>query len=303
MSEPIDIVVPVLLPNDAWYNEYKKYNKNEHPGRVRDMGTFKYVLRSIDKNMPWVNKIFIILYDETQIPAWLNTDNPKIKIILHKDLLPAERLPNFSSVQVDMRLSFIKELSEHFIFINDDMFFNKPIKETDYFRNGKPVHIPSMRLVNNYNNLTKAQWGKIELNNYKFLNKIVGGQRYFWTGHAPIPFNKTFQQFVWEKYRAEIEKHMTGSHVRADNNLCNWLFYNMEECFEQTVNLPADKLPARKYFPLSDKTTERDLTAAFNKFAILCINDGNAVSKFDRVKKMVNNVMNKKYPNKSRFEK
>lgn len=304
MSEPIDIVMPVLLPNEIWYEEYKKYNKNEHPSRVRDMCTFKYVLRSIDKNMPWVNKIFIILYDETQIPDWLDTNNPKIKIILHKDILPAERLPNFSSVQVDMRLSFIEELSEQFIFINDDMFFNKPIKETDYFRDGKPVHIPTMKYVNSYN-LTKAQWGKIEQNNYNFLNKIAGRKIHFWTGHAPIAFTKTFQQFIWFKYRKEIEKHMSGLHIRADNNLCNWLFYNMEEYYQKTANVAADKLPARKYFPLSDKTTESEVAAAaaFKTYPILCVNDGNAVSKFDRMKTILNKVMQAKYPEKSSFEK
>ena len=109
MNDKIDIVVPWLNPNEKWYNEYKKYSKNENPARVRDFGTFKYVLRSIDKNINWLNKLYIILYDETQVPEWLNTNYDKVKIIYHKDLLPAERLPNFSSVQVDMRLSFIKE--------------------------------------------------------------------------------------------------------------------------------------------------------------------------------------------------
>lgn len=305
MSNPIDIAVPVLLPNDGWYEEYKKYNKNEHPGRIRDMGTFKYVLRSIAKNMPWINRIFIILFDKTQIPDWLNTDCPKIKVLCHKDILPPERLPNFSSVQVDMRLSFIDELSDNFIFINDDMFFNKPIKETDYFRDGKPVHIPSMKQVNNYNNLTKAQWGKIEFNNYDFLNRIVGQKLHFWTGHAPIPFNKTFQQFIWNKYKDEFNKKLSGSHLRADNNICNWLFYNMEEYYRQSVNVPADKLPARHLLQLNDRMDERTLTRMIERFPILCINDGNGVSAkgFDKVKRVVNNVLNKKYPNKSEFEK
>lgn len=303
MNDPIDIVVPVLLPNDNWYNEYSKYNKNEHPGRIRDMGTFKYVLRSIDKNIPWVNKIFIILFDESQIPEWLNIDNSKIKVLFHKDILPPERLPNFSSVQIDMRLSFIDELSENFIFINDDMFFNAPIKETDYFRDNKPVHIPSMKVVKNYNTLTKAQWGKIERNNYDFLNKIAGQMLHFWTGHAPIPFNKTFQKFIWKKYENILNEKLSGSHLRADNNVCNWLFYNMEEYYHQSVNIPANKLPARYLLQLNDTINERTLMQYIAKFPILCINDGNGVHNFEKVKCIVNNVLNKKYPNKSGFEK
>lgn len=306
MNDKIDIVVPWLNSNEKWYNEYKKYSKNENPARVRDSGTFKYVLRSIDKNINWLNKLYIILYDETQVPEWLNTDYDKVKIIYHKDLLPAERLPNFSSVQVDMRLSFIKELSDNFIFINDDMFFTKNIPETAYFRNNKPVHIPTMRMVNNYNFLTKAQWGKIEKNNYEFVNKAINSRvkLYFWTGHLPISFNKTFQQFAWFKYKKEFESALAGEHIRANNNLSNWVFYNLEEVTKNCVLVDKTQLPKQTYFPLSNKITYNDIISALNKNSIICINDSDGLTcNFKKVKNNVLNALNNKFPEKSKFEK
>lgn len=302
MQDKVDIIIPWLNPNEQWYSAYEQYSKNEHPGRIRDMGTFKYVLRSIAKNTPWVNKVFIVLFDETQIPDWLNMKSDKIKIILHKDLLPAERLPNFSSVQVDMRLSFIDELANNFIFMNDDMFFTKYIPKTTYFRNSKPVHIPSMKVVQSYH-LTTAQWGKIEMNNYVFLNKIANKKLHFWTGHAPIAFNKLFQKFIWSKYKNEFEHAMSGKHVRSDNNLCNWLFYNMEEYYAQTVNVDAKLLPKRKYLSLTDNTTQKDITNALDSFSIVCLNDGDAVNKkFNEIKNIVLKCLDKKFNEKSEFE-
>lgn len=303
MSNKIDIVIPWLNPNEKWYKEYKKYSKNEHPGRVRDLGTFKYVLRSIERNVPWVNKIFIILYDETQIPEWLNTENEKIKIIFHKDILPEERLPNFSSVQVDMRLSFIEELSNSFIFMNDDMLFLNKTKSTDFFVNGKPVHIPSMKKVQKYN-VVNAQWGKIELNNYNFVNKLANAKLHFWTGHAPIPFNKVFQQFLWKKFKQEFDLALTGAHIRADNNMCNWVFYNLEEFYKQTENIKSEKLPTRKYFALKDSTSFKELNNCLNSYDIVCINDGDAVNKnFEKIKSIVKECLNTRFPDKSNFEK
>lgn len=306
MNDKIDIVVPWLNPNEKWYNEYKKYSKNENPARVRDFGTFKYVLRSIDKNINWLNKLYIILYDETQVPEWLNTNYDKVKIIYHKDLLPAERLPNFSSVQVDMRLSFIKELSDNFIFINDDMFFTKNIPDTVYFRNNKPVHIPTMRMVNNYNSLTKAQWGKIEKNNYEFVNKALNSRvkLHFWTGHLPIPFNKTFQQFAWFKYKKEFEAALAGEHIRANNNLSNWVFYNLEEATKNCILVDKTQLPKQTYFSLSNKTTYNDIISALNKNSIICINDSDGLTRnFEKVKNNVLKALNNKFPEKSKFEK
>ena len=39
----------------------------------------KYSLRSAEKYAPWIRNIYIVTYE--QVPAWLNTKHPKIKII------------------------------------------------------------------------------------------------------------------------------------------------------------------------------------------------------------------------------
>ena len=143
-DEPIDIVVPWVNPNDSvWRKEFEYWKKketgNKDACRYRDWGFIKFVLRSIEENCPWCRYVFLVLSGPSQIPDWLNIENPKLKIIFHKDYIPEEFLPTFNSNVIELFYSNIKELSENFILINDDMFFCQKKNEDFFFKNNIPV--------------------------------------------------------------------------------------------------------------------------------------------------------------------
>ena len=66
--------------------------------------------------------LFICVFDEHQIPAWLNTDNDKLKIIYHKDILKPEMLPTFNGLCIESYMVLHKELSNNFVLCNDDFY-------------------------------------------------------------------------------------------------------------------------------------------------------------------------------------
>lgn len=72
-------------------------------GRYADNGELKYSLRSAEKYAPWIRRIFIVT--DNQIPEWLNTDNQKVQIVDHTEIMPAECLPCFNSAVIEMFLS------------------------------------------------------------------------------------------------------------------------------------------------------------------------------------------------------
>jgi len=107
-------------------------------GRYANNDELKYSLRSVEKYAPWIRKIFIVT--DNQIPAWLNTENPKIEIIDHKDILPKVCLPCFNSSVIEYHIYKIPGLSEHFLYSNDDMFLNKPVQPGMFFAaDGLPI--------------------------------------------------------------------------------------------------------------------------------------------------------------------
>jgi len=98
----------------------------------------KYSLRSLEKYAPWINNVFIVT--DNQVPKWLNLNHPKIKIIDHKDIMPAEALPCFNSNAIEHCIVNIDSLSEYFLYANDDTFFCSPVEPEFFLNKGKIIY-------------------------------------------------------------------------------------------------------------------------------------------------------------------
>ena len=142
---PIDIVVTWLDGSDeSWLKEKKKYyemadsqTQMENPvERYRDWGLLQFWFRAIEKYAPWARYIFFVTCGHK--PEWLNTENSKLRFVSHRDFIPPEYLPTFCSDTIELNLWRIEDLSEHFLYFNDDVFLNKPVKPNVFFANGLP---------------------------------------------------------------------------------------------------------------------------------------------------------------------
>ena len=136
---PIDIVFPWVDGSDpAWQESKRQYSgspADDDEVRFRDWGLLKYVFRGIEQNLPWVRKVHFITCGH--LPEWLNTDCPRLHVVKHSDYIPEQWLPTFSANPIELNIHRIPDLSEQFIYMNDDMFFVKPMEPEDFFRNGK----------------------------------------------------------------------------------------------------------------------------------------------------------------------
>lgn len=120
-----------------------KPTPNSHSeARWRDNDELLFSLRSVERYAPWINHIYIIT--DAQCPKWLDRNHPKISIVDHRDILPAEALPVFSSHAIESCVYKIPGLSEHFILGNDDTFFGAPTTPDVFF---KPDGSPIVRLL------------------------------------------------------------------------------------------------------------------------------------------------------------
>lgn len=107
--------------NSACLGVERLSEKSFDKSRWDNKDELKYALRSIHKNMSWVNKIYIVT--DSQKPLWLNEDHPRISMISHGSIFPdGSVLPVFNSRAIETCLHKIPGLSEIFIYFNDDMF-------------------------------------------------------------------------------------------------------------------------------------------------------------------------------------
>ena len=135
----MDYVFPYVDCEDpVWREQYRQANNciSMDESRFRPFGTLRYVFRGIAKNMPFIDRVVLIVSSESQVPAWVNRE--KVRIVTHKEFMPAEHLPTFSSSAIESDMWRIDGLSERFIYGNDDIFPLKPMAEEDFFQGKKP---------------------------------------------------------------------------------------------------------------------------------------------------------------------
>lgn len=271
-------------------------------GRYANNDELKYSLRSIEKYAPWIRRIFIVT--DAQIPEWLNTDNPKIRIVDHKEIMPSESLPCFNSQVIEHCLYRIPGLSEKFLYANDDMFINRPVApETFFASDGFPII-----------RMNRRPFRKLTL---MFKEKVMGKQI--------SGYNKAIQmaaRLVKEKYgiyfgcktHHNIDAYLKSDyiHVRKvfgkdiDPTLINHLrsANDVQRNIYSYVPL-AEKRGHLKY--VTSKTSlrlhiEKESYAKLEKYnpVFFCMNDSEGVSDADR--KRASEFLRKRFPEKSQFE-
>ena len=218
----IDLVVPYVDSTDPeWvslFTKYNNYNKTVEEinavNRFRGQGDFfRFFFRGIAQNIPWIRTIHLIVQDSTQVPRWLNLDN--VNIVYHRDFIPEEFLPTFNSTTIEMFLWNIPNLSEQFIYVNDDFFVINNVSREDLFQTD--------RVVTEVFNVTRlnTMYGHHIDNSYKeIFGKIETSTRT--VGHNLRPYLKSEMADCFHNHEKAIKKSI--SRFREDKNFNVFLF-------------------------------------------------------------------------------
>lgn len=101
------------------------------PHRFRDNGELRYLLRSVSLFAPWVRKVFVVVSDG-QRPGWIR-DHPRLHFIEDGEIFADPgHLPTFNSHALECNLHRIPDLAEHYLYLNDDMMFGRPVLPEDF---------------------------------------------------------------------------------------------------------------------------------------------------------------------------
>ena len=214
---------------NAFTDIFDKNNKDSNNVcRFHNNDELKYSLRSVEINANWINKIFIIT--DNQIPKWLNTNNPKIKIINHQDIIPVNKLPFFNSCAIESRIPFIEELSEFFLYANDDTFFWNKVTPELFFTNEKPIVRVSKKI--NPKRKYKHIYGNSLLRAYNLIKSNFNAEIMPYFPHHNIDsyrkslflecyktFNKEFEQTLNNKFRdcTDVQRMLVSFYSLAKN--------------------------------------------------------------------------------------
>lgn len=128
----IDIVYTWVYEDENLRMDIQKYNPSAlFKGSFKDNDELKFSLRSLEKYAPWYNKIYIVVRDG-QKPTWLR-ENGRLQFIEHSTIIPSQYLPTFNSLVIESFLHKIPNLSEKYIYFNDDLFLWNKVTPSMFF--------------------------------------------------------------------------------------------------------------------------------------------------------------------------
>jgi hypothetical protein len=228
------------LPYSQQYNrQVSKVAQSE--ARFMDNEELRYSIRSVFTYAPWISNIYIVT--DNQIPEWFDSSCAKVKIIDHKEIFKNhDFLPTFSSRAIEANLHHIPNLSEYFLYFNDDMFLGDCCLPEYFFLNeGRPrVFVSDMLGIKRKRHLN-ADLLKNK-NNNEHQHAIVNGR---------ILLRKTFRKCSYSEIR-----HGPKACRKSD------LFY-LENIFKQQLLLT-----------MSHKFRDNDDVLIYHLASMFCLSSG-----------------------------
>ena len=298
--------------------------------RYRDYGILRYWFRAVERFAPWVRRVFFVTCG--QKPDWLDEANPKLRLVDHRDFIPADYLPTFHSDTIELNLHRIGDLSERFVLFNDDMFLLRPVAPGDFFRKGLPV-LPCDLGVPKWLGNTNAS--RVVVNNAGVLKRSLDVERLLrkrlgkiadvralgfgraaknlvslavngiWIpstfGHVGLPHLKSTFEEIW-RVRPETMDRTSRSRFRIDDGVNHWL-----ACAWNVVTgrfVPINEKRTGKSVTLSDETLGSVCADIRGRVRPqICINDTDRIADPARCFAEVAAAFDAILPDKSSFEK
>lgn len=153
VTQPVDLVYTWVNGDDpVWAEKRARWSAGgftvdaQVTSRFVDHDELRFSLRSVEMYANWFNRIFLVT--DAQTPEWLNRAHPRLTVVDHRELFSAGELPLFNSHAIESRLHRIEGLSERFIYLNDDVFFGRPVWPEDFFTGaGQARFFPSKATI------------------------------------------------------------------------------------------------------------------------------------------------------------
>ncbi|UXN31285.1 stealth conserved region 3 domain-containing protein [Glutamicibacter sp. M10] len=217
---PIDAVYTWVNGNDPkWSAKRKEATGDFSPsglagGEIRYLNRdeLRYSLRSLHQHAPWLRHIYVVT--DGQRPAWLS-EHEKVTVVDHRDIFPDDSvLPVFNSHSIESVLHNIPGLSEHFLYLNDDVFLMRDQVPENFFTSvGQAKFFPSSTKMNELGQEAEPHEAA-GMNNRLLLEADFGVTITQGMLHTPHPHRVSVLREISSRYSSAVED--TRSHKFRD---------------------------------------------------------------------------------------
>jgi hypothetical protein len=314
VAEPIDVVYTWVDGTDPAWQEARALAQAElsdgavNPNALsasRFVGhdELRYSLRSIEMFASWVRRIHIVTAG--QVPAWLDVSHPKVAVVDHRDIFSdTSSLPVFNSHAIESQLHHIPGLADRYLYLNDDVFFGRPVAPELFFEgNGLSRFFLSRALLElgtpSVRDLPVMSAAK---HNRELVENLSGRTLTRKVKHTPHPQQREVLEELENRY-PEVFKQLVASRFRDPEDhsvasaLHHWYAYVTGRAVEGEI--------AYDYLDLASDEAVLTLNRISRgcDFDVFCLNDTNLTddSRASR-SQMIQDMLRTYYPLRSTFE-
>jgi len=165
-----------------------------NPHRWACNGEIYLCLTSLEHNAPWLRKIWIIVDEQSPDLSRLSAAlRAKVHLVDHSDIFAnhGAALPTFNSLAIETFMWNIKDISDRFIYFNDDVFLTAPCQKSDFFSPSGPILRGAWADFSALQNDPIQMADPTKFNHYMQLNAAdlcgVPAQRLFRAAHVAHP--------------------------------------------------------------------------------------------------------------------
>jgi hypothetical protein len=236
-----------------YVSSLKKTNTEKLPtwGQFMTRKELLYSLCSVQIHLKDIDRIYIIVHDEHELPhkvfypEWnkklSKNFRDKIIYIPHSFIIPYRYLPTFNSIVIESFIHYIPNLSEYYVYLNDDMMMLHPYQYDFFFdEEGRPIESrehspivsfftpPSMAQEYDFNDMIR--WNNSILN--KMLEKGFLKEKnsdrdpyskiHYMSQHVPSPFRKSWRkelEIFFQTNLPEYYEKTLSSRTRCTYNI------------------------------------------------------------------------------------
>lgn len=316
VTEPVDVVYTWVDGTDpAWQARMREVLRVVDPTAINETATsdsrfatrdeLRYSLRSLEMYAGWVRRVHLVT--DGQVPAWLDTDHPRIRVVDHRDIFTDPSvLPVFNSHAIESQLHHVPGLADRYLYLNDDVFFGRPVEPELFFEaNGLTKFFLSQMLLDvdppSARDMPVLSAAK---NNRALMERLFGRTVTTKFKHTPHPQNRQVLEELEERFPELFCQVVTSPFRHPDDisvtsALHHYYSYATRRAVRGEIRYT--------YRDISTLTSSGDLADLVEepRYDVFCLNDTHLVPgpAADRSVALLSEFLEEYFPTPSTFEK
>lgn len=172
--------------------------------RFTSRDELRYSIRSVMRYLPWVGTIHV--FSNCKPPDWFEASD-RLRWVMHEDVIPDRYLPTFNSHAIEACLHLLPDLSEHFLYFNDDFFVNQSLPKSFFFTaSGLTVaNLEDYGVVNGETREGDKDYLNAARNGAALMRKVFGTVPTRLHKHAPYPLRVSVMKQLEERFPEAFE--------------------------------------------------------------------------------------------------